>query len=74
MKILKAFKTELHPNNAQIVLLKKNAGCARWAYNWRLAKKKEAFDKEKRIEKNIIDTYMVVMSSFVKSRKKKIII
>lgn len=53
MKILKAFKTELNPNNAQTILLKKNAGCARWAYNWGLTKKKESFDKKEKIPSSI---------------------
>lgn len=42
MKILKAFKTELDPNKAQVELFKQYSGCARWAYNWGLEKKKDA--------------------------------
>lgn len=49
MKILKAFKTELNPNATQLILLKKAAGAARWAYNWGLAKKKAAMEKKERI-------------------------
>lgn len=49
MKILKAFKTELNPNTEQLTLLKKSAGAARWAWNWALRRKKEAFDKKEKI-------------------------
>lgn len=49
MKILKAYKTELKPNAGQLTLLKKSAGAARWAWNWALRKKKEAFDKKEKI-------------------------
>jgi len=42
MKILKAFKTELKPNDGQLTILKKSAGAARWAWNWALEKKKDA--------------------------------
>lgn len=49
MKILKAFKTELKPNDGQLTILKKSAGAARWAWNWALRKKIEAFDKKEKI-------------------------
>jgi len=49
VQTLKAFKTELNPNKTQLALFRKNAGCARWAYNWGLAKKKESFDRKERI-------------------------
>jgi putative transposase len=39
----RAFKTELALNNAQITACKKHAGAARWAYNWGLARKQEAY-------------------------------
>jgi putative transposase len=41
--IQRAFKTELALNNAQITACKKHAGAARWAYNWGLARKQEAY-------------------------------
>lgn len=41
MLIQRAYKTELDINNAQRTLLLKHAGCARFAYNWGLAKVKD---------------------------------
>jgi len=41
----KSYKTELNPNNKQITLLKQFAGCARFAWNWALAKEQEFYDK-----------------------------
>jgi putative transposase len=41
--MLRAYKTELNPNNKQRTLLLKHAGAARWAYNWGLAKKIEEY-------------------------------
>ena len=43
MKILRAYKTELDPTCKQVELLLQHAGCARWAYNWGLRKKIEAY-------------------------------
>lgn len=43
MKILRAFKTELDLNNVQKTACACHAGAARFAYNWGLARKKEAF-------------------------------
>jgi putative transposase len=39
MKIYKAYKTELDPNNRQKSDFVQSAGAARWAYNWALNKK-----------------------------------
>lgn len=47
--ILRAYKTEITVNNKQQTLLLQHIGCARWAYNWALAKKKDAFDKKEKI-------------------------
>ena len=47
MKILRAYKVELKPNNAQRSLFQQAAGCARWAYNWGLRKKIDAFAARK---------------------------
>jgi putative transposase len=47
--ILRAFKVQLYVNNKQQTLLLQHIGCARWAYNWALAKKKERFDKKEKI-------------------------
>jgi putative transposase len=41
--IQRAYKTELALNNAQITVCKQHAGAARWAYNWGLARKQEAY-------------------------------
>lgn len=53
MKILRAYKTELDVNNKQKSLLLQHIGCARWAYNWGLNLKKDAFDKKEKILNNI---------------------
>jgi putative transposase len=41
--IQRAYKTELALNNAQTTACKQHAGAARWAYNWGLARKQEAY-------------------------------
>src|SRR4029450_3248757 len=41
--IQRAFKTEVDLNNQQITACRKHAGAARWAYNWGLARKQEAY-------------------------------
>ena len=43
MLVQRAYKTELDLNNEQITACKKHAGAARWAYNWGLARKQEAY-------------------------------
>lgn len=50
--ILRAYKVQLDVNNKQQTLLLQHIGCARWAYNWALAKKKESFDKKEKIPIN----------------------
>ena len=52
-KFLKGFKVELDPNKRQMTLFRKHFGAARWAFNWALQKKKEAFDKKEKIPNNI---------------------
>ena len=47
MKINRAYKTELAPNKKQITAFQKAAGCARWAYNWGLSRKIEAYEIRK---------------------------
>lgn len=42
MIVLRAYKTELDPNNAQKTALARHAGAARFAYNWGLERKLEA--------------------------------
>lgn len=51
--VLKAYKTELNPNNKQITKMKMNCGAARFGFNFALAKKKEAFDKKEKIPNSI---------------------
>lgn len=52
-KFLKGYKVELDPNNCQMTLFRKHFGAARWAFNFALQKKKEAFDKKEKIPNNI---------------------
>jgi putative transposase len=48
MKITRGYKTELDLNNKQKTLCLKHAGTARFAFNWALAKKQEAFKAGKK--------------------------
>ncbi len=50
MEQLKAYKVELDPNNKQITQFRKNCGAARYAFNFALQKKKEAFESEEKIK------------------------
>jgi len=43
VKILRAYKTELDPNNRQRTLFLQHAGVARFAFNWGLRKKIDAY-------------------------------
>ena len=43
MKVQKAYRYELKPNNVQKTLLAKHAGVARFAYNWGLARRREEY-------------------------------
>ena len=47
MKINRAYKVELDPNDKQRTAFLRAAGCARWAYNWGLRKKIDAFAARK---------------------------
>ena len=49
MKILRAFKTGLDLNNVQKTACAHHAGAARWAYNWGLARKLEAYRNGKKV-------------------------
>jgi putative transposase len=46
MLINKTYKVEIDPNNKQRSLLARSAGCARFAYNWGLARRIELYQKE----------------------------
>jgi putative transposase len=43
MKVVRGFKTELDLNNEQRTACMKHAGASRFAYNWGLARSKEAY-------------------------------
>ena len=45
MRIRRAYRTELDPNQVQRERFRQHAGVARWSYNWALAKKKSALDQ-----------------------------
>ena len=49
MLVIRGYKTEIDPTDKQQTLLAKNAGAARYAYNWALNLKKQAFDKKEKI-------------------------
>ncbi|MBD3260453.1 MAG: helix-turn-helix domain-containing protein, partial [Candidatus Altiarchaeales archaeon] len=48
MKINKAYKVELKPNNKQRTFLEKSVGTARFAYNWGLNERIELYKNEKK--------------------------
>jgi len=43
MRVMRACKTELHLNDAQLTACKRHAGAARYAYTWGLARQREAY-------------------------------
>src|SRR6516162_4367688 len=43
MRVTRAYKTELDLNDRQITACKRHTGAARYAYNWGLARKQEAY-------------------------------
>ncbi len=47
MEIIRGFKTELDLNNHQRTTCLQHAGCARFAYNWGLARKQAAYAARK---------------------------
>ena len=47
MKINRAYRVELDPNNRQRTAFRRAAGCARWAYNWGLRRKIDAWNERK---------------------------
>lgn len=53
MQIQRGYKTEIDPNNKQRTLLCKNAGAARFAFNWALNLKKQAFESKTKIPNSI---------------------
>lgn len=53
MKVFKAYKVELCPNNVQRTLLLKHAGAARFTYNWGLAQKIKAYEAKEKTPNSI---------------------
>ncbi len=51
MKIIRAYKRELDPNNRTKTLLSKNVGASRFAYNWSLSRRIERFKTKEGKEK-----------------------
>ena len=49
MLVQRGYKTEMHPNNKQRTLLLKNAGAARYTYNWGLNQKKIAMEAKTKV-------------------------
>ena len=49
MIVLRAFKTGLDLNNRQKTACTQHAGAARWATNWGLARKIEAYQKGEKV-------------------------
>ena len=49
MKILRAFKTELDLNHVQRTACARHAGAARYAFNWGLARKIEAYQAGQKV-------------------------
>ncbi len=46
--MLKAYKYRIYPTNEQKEYIAKTFGCCRFVYNWTLAYRKEAYEKEKK--------------------------
>ena len=44
MKIIRAYKVEINPNNKQKTVLLRHAGAARWAFNFGLRRKIESYE------------------------------
>lgn len=51
MIIHRAYKRELQPNKYQLMMLRRTAGCTRYAYNWGLAKAQEIKELEGKLPK-----------------------
>jgi len=56
MLVQQSYRYELKPNNKQKTLLAKHAGCARFAYNWGLARRIEEH-KETQKSSNSIEQH-----------------
>jgi putative transposase len=63
MQILRAYKTELDPNDRQQTFFRGCAGAARWVYNWALA------DRKARYEEHGLNTSMYEQSRRLNATK-----
>jgi transposase len=54
LKVNKAYRVELNPNNKQKTYLEKSFGCARFAYNWGLNQRIELY-KNHKLAKSLSD-------------------
>ena len=54
--MIKSIRIRLYPNNKQITKLFQYAGCARFTYNWAIAKEQENY-KQKKINSYRIMNY-----------------
>lgn len=61
MKINCAYRYELKPNASQKILLAKNAGAARFTFNWGLALRIELYEREKK-STNAIEQHKILNS------------
>lgn len=61
MKINRAYKVELNPNNKQRTLLEKSVGVARFTYNWGLNERIELYKSEKK-SLTAIDQHKILCS------------
>ena len=43
--MIKSIKVRLNPNNKQLTKLFQYAGCARFAYNWAIAREQESYNQ-----------------------------
>jgi len=64
MPLYKSRKIRLEPNNKQLTLLRKHAGCARYAYNWAIAISERIYEEYK-----ITITAIDLNKMFVKMEK-----
>ena len=60
MKILRAYKYRIYPNQEQEILIQKTFGCVRFVYNQALSYRQELYKtKRKNISKFACEQYMI---------------
>ena len=62
--IIKRYKYRIYPNKEQKVLIEKHFGCARFVYNYALAKQKESIEQN-----NVMLSQRVIQDEVVKLKK-----